>query len=346
MPFGKSAIRREGRDVVVITYGAVVQRALLAAQQAEKDGISAMVIDLRTIAPFDWDGIATAVKRTSRVVVAHEDQLTCGFGAELAARISEHLFEHLDAPVKRVAAKDVAGRLLPGSRRGHPAAGGRRAEGDPRSRAVLTRARVTIVMRLLPLALLAACPRRECRRGARRGRSKPSPPSADCPPTSPDSSPSCRPVSRLPTASTSSSIAAATRSTRCRRPYETARVLVQIGAEPGRLLSPSAFDLGDGRPVRRRRHAEPARPHPAVPRERPRVGGFTLATRDTPTMVVDNWLQSGLVSLGIHRPFGDRQPAGAGVADVGVLAGRQRFTHHRRAAADRAGRRTATSTWR
>jgi len=107
VPFGKSAIRREGRDVVVITYGAVVQRALLAAQQAEKDGISAMVIDLRTIAPFDWDGIATAVKRTSRVVVAHEDQLTCGFGAELAARISEHLFEHLDAPVKRVAAKDV-----------------------------------------------------------------------------------------------------------------------------------------------------------------------------------------------------------------------------------------------
>ena len=107
VPFGKSAIRREGRDVVVITYGAVVQRALLAAQQAEKDGISAMVIDLRTIAPFDWDGIATAVKRTSRVVIAHEDQLTCGFGAELAARISEHLFEHLDAPVKRVAAKDV-----------------------------------------------------------------------------------------------------------------------------------------------------------------------------------------------------------------------------------------------
>jgi 2-oxoisovalerate dehydrogenase E1 component len=107
VPFGRSAIRREGRDVVVITYGAVVQRAVLAAQQAEKDGISAMVIDLRTIAPFDWDGIAAAVKRTNRVVIAHEDQLTCGFGAELAARISEHLFEHLDAPVKRVAAKDV-----------------------------------------------------------------------------------------------------------------------------------------------------------------------------------------------------------------------------------------------
>ena len=84
-----------------------MQRALLAAQQAEKDGISAMVIDLRTIMPFDWDGIAAAVRRTSRVVIAHEDQLTCGFGAELAARISENLFEHLDAPVRRVAALDV-----------------------------------------------------------------------------------------------------------------------------------------------------------------------------------------------------------------------------------------------
>jgi 2-oxoisovalerate dehydrogenase E1 component len=66
-----------------------------------------MVIDLRTISPFDWDGIAAAVKRTSRVVIAHEDQLTCGFGAELAARISEQLFEHLDAPIKRVAAMDT-----------------------------------------------------------------------------------------------------------------------------------------------------------------------------------------------------------------------------------------------
>jgi 2-oxoisovalerate dehydrogenase E1 component len=107
VPFGQSVVRREGSDVVVITYGALVQRALLAAQQAEKDGISAMVIDLRTIAPFDWDGIASAVRRTSRVVIAHEDQLTCGFGAELAARISEDLFEHLDAPLRRVAAMDV-----------------------------------------------------------------------------------------------------------------------------------------------------------------------------------------------------------------------------------------------
>ncbi|MEX2663024.1 MAG: dehydrogenase E1 component subunit alpha/beta [Vicinamibacterales bacterium] len=107
VPFGKSAVRREGTDVVVITYGALVQRSLLAAQQAEKEGISAMVIDLRTIVPYDWDGIAEAVSKTSRVVVAHEDQLTCGFGAEIAARIGEELFEYLDAPVKRVAALDT-----------------------------------------------------------------------------------------------------------------------------------------------------------------------------------------------------------------------------------------------
>jgi 2-oxoisovalerate dehydrogenase E1 component len=107
VPFGNSSVRREGSDVVVITWGAMVQRSLLAAQQAEKDGISAMVVDLRTIMPFDWDGIAAAVASTNRVIIAHEDQLTCGFGAELAARIADELFEHLDAPVRRVAALDT-----------------------------------------------------------------------------------------------------------------------------------------------------------------------------------------------------------------------------------------------
>ena len=105
IPFARSAVRREGADVVVVTWGALVSRALLAAEQVKNDA-SVMVVDLRTIAPYDWSGIAEAVQRTNRVVVAHEDQLTCGFGAELAARIADELFEYLDAPVKRVAALD------------------------------------------------------------------------------------------------------------------------------------------------------------------------------------------------------------------------------------------------
>ncbi|HJZ78283.1 MAG TPA: dehydrogenase E1 component subunit alpha/beta [Vicinamibacterales bacterium] len=104
IPFGRASLRRDGDHVLVITWGALVQRSLLAAQQAEKDHISVAVLDLRTIVPYDWDAIARLVSRTNRVVVAHEDQLTCGFGAELAARIAGELFEHLDAPVRRVGA--------------------------------------------------------------------------------------------------------------------------------------------------------------------------------------------------------------------------------------------------
>jgi 2-oxoisovalerate dehydrogenase E1 component len=104
IPFGKASLRREGDHVLVITWGALVQRTLLAAQQAEKDHISVAVLDLRTIVPYDWDAIAGFVTRTNRVVIAHEDQTMCGFGAELAARIAGELFEHLDAPVRRVGA--------------------------------------------------------------------------------------------------------------------------------------------------------------------------------------------------------------------------------------------------
>jgi 2-oxoisovalerate dehydrogenase E1 component len=123
VPFGKAAVTRDGNDVTVFTWGALVQRSLLAAQQAERLGISVAVIDLRSIIPYDWETIAAYTKKTSRVIVAHEDQLTCGFGAEIAARISEELFEYLDAPVKRVAALDcpvayapvLEERILPGT---------------------------------------------------------------------------------------------------------------------------------------------------------------------------------------------------------------------------------------
>ena len=106
LPFARAAVRRNGADVTVLTWGALVQRSLLAAERASREGIDVQVIDLRTIAPYDWEGIAEAVRATSRVVIAHEDQLTCGFGAELAARIADELFEHLDAPVKRLGALD------------------------------------------------------------------------------------------------------------------------------------------------------------------------------------------------------------------------------------------------
>ena len=106
LPFARAAVRREGHDVTVVTWGALVQRSLLAAERAAQEGIDVRIIDLRSIAPYDWESIAAAVQETSRVVIAHEDQLTCGFGAELAARIADELFEHLDAPVKRVGALD------------------------------------------------------------------------------------------------------------------------------------------------------------------------------------------------------------------------------------------------
>ena len=106
LPFARCHIPRQGTDVTVLTWGALVQRTLAAAEQTRQDGVDVMVVDLRTIAPYDWKGIARAVTVTNRVVIAHEDQLTCGFGAELAARIADELFDQLDAPVKRVGALD------------------------------------------------------------------------------------------------------------------------------------------------------------------------------------------------------------------------------------------------
>ena len=109
IPFGKARVAKSGESLTIVTYGALVQKSLLAAQQIESRlaGISVEVLDLRTLSPYDWDAIAASVRKTSRVIVAYEDTLSWGYGAELAARIADELFEHLDAPVKRVAAKDT-----------------------------------------------------------------------------------------------------------------------------------------------------------------------------------------------------------------------------------------------
>lgn len=106
IPFGKARTARTGKHLTLITYGATVERSLKAAKQAEAEGIEVEVLDLRTVSPVDWDAIAASVRRTNRALVVHEDQLTCGFGAELAAWIGEHCFEWLDAPVRRIAALD------------------------------------------------------------------------------------------------------------------------------------------------------------------------------------------------------------------------------------------------
>jgi 2-oxoisovalerate dehydrogenase E1 component len=107
IPMGKAKKVREGTDLSIITYGALVQRSLVAAKQMEQQGVSVEIIDLRSLVPFDWDAIVQTVKKTSRVIVAHEDSLSFGYGAEIAARIGAELFEYLDAPVKRVCALDT-----------------------------------------------------------------------------------------------------------------------------------------------------------------------------------------------------------------------------------------------
>lgn len=108
IPFGKAKIVRPGMDLTLVTYGAIVPRALQAAEQAKRDhGIETEVIDLRTLSPYDWEAIAESVRKTSRVIVAHEDMISWGYGAEIAARIASELFEDLDAPVKRIGAMDT-----------------------------------------------------------------------------------------------------------------------------------------------------------------------------------------------------------------------------------------------
>ena len=107
IPLGKAKKVREGKDISIITYGALVQRSFVAAKQMDQEGVSVEIIDLRSLSPYDWNAIVETVKKTNRVIVAHEDSQSFGFGAEIAARISDELFEYLDAPVKRVCALDT-----------------------------------------------------------------------------------------------------------------------------------------------------------------------------------------------------------------------------------------------
>ena len=107
IPFGKARTVREGKNLSVITYGCTVYRAVQAAREAEKEGIGVEIIDLRSLNPYDWAAIVKTVRKTHRVIVAHEDTLSWGYGAEIAARIADELFFDLDAPVRRVAAKNT-----------------------------------------------------------------------------------------------------------------------------------------------------------------------------------------------------------------------------------------------
>ncbi len=109
IPFGRARLVKPGRSLTVVTYGALVQKALVAAGQIERraPAVSVEILDLRTLAPYDWPAIARSVEKTSRVIVAHEDCLSWGYGAELAARIGDELFDKLDAPVRRVGALDT-----------------------------------------------------------------------------------------------------------------------------------------------------------------------------------------------------------------------------------------------
>jgi len=113
IPFGEARTHRPGEDITVVTWGAMVHTAAEAAERLEQEGVSVEVLDLRTLIPWDRAAVLESVRRTSKALVLHEDTRTGGFGAEIAATIAEEAFEHLDAPLKRVAAPDSPAPFSP-----------------------------------------------------------------------------------------------------------------------------------------------------------------------------------------------------------------------------------------
>jgi 2-oxoisovalerate dehydrogenase E1 component len=107
IPFGKAKLVHEGTTLTIVTYGSLVHRAVQALKALDQEGIQPEILDLRSLNPYDWELISASVKKTNRVLVLHEDNVSWGYGAEIAARIADELFEFLDAPVRRLAAKDV-----------------------------------------------------------------------------------------------------------------------------------------------------------------------------------------------------------------------------------------------
>ncbi|HEV2360324.1 MAG TPA: transketolase C-terminal domain-containing protein, partial [Acidimicrobiales bacterium] len=117
IPLGRGRYAQRGSDMTIVTWGATVQKSIVAAEQLAADGVTVDIIDLRSLIPWDKEMVAESVARTSRVLVVHEDIVTCGFGAEVSAFVSSECFDHLDAPVKRVGATDTFVAYEPGLER-------------------------------------------------------------------------------------------------------------------------------------------------------------------------------------------------------------------------------------
>ena len=124
LPFGRGTVARRGRDLTIVTWGATVEKSLVAAEELSAEGCSVEVVDLRSLSPWDHDLVCESVQQTSRLFVVHEDTLTAGFGAEVAAWVAEHCFWDLDAPVVRVAAQDTSVAYEPSLEKADPPSGG------------------------------------------------------------------------------------------------------------------------------------------------------------------------------------------------------------------------------